>query len=386
MPHYQRQGSVPPQRHIVHRREGRLTYEELVSRRGFSAEYANFYHLNPPTAVREVGPLELLPRTPLADAVHRPRHLRSGRLPAGGDFLGGRRLLAWNADVALSTCEPLARPDWFYRNALADELVFVHHGAGTLHAVQGDLDFGPGDYLVIPRGTTHRWTFAPGRVKLLVVETAGPLEAPAHYRGPGGQLLEQAPYCERDLRVPRLQDARDERGAFPVRIKLGEKLQTLVLAHHPCDLVGWDGCCYPWALNIRDFMPAVGKVHLPPPVHQTFAAPGLVVCSFVPRPFDFHPQAVPIPYAHSNLDSDEVLYYVAGNFMSRRGIEPESLTLHPLGTPHGPQPGLLELSLGAAGTEELAVMVDTFAPLRLAADAAEADDPDYPLSWLGDAT
>lgn len=381
MPFYVKQGALPEKRHVVFKPRGGHTYEELISRQGFSDVYSNVYHLYPPTTVKALGATEALPVAPLADAVHRNRHLRTFTLPAGGDWVHGRRVLAYNADLTVSTCEPDAHPDWFYRNARADELVFVHHGGGVLETMFGNLEVRTGDYVVIPRGVIHRWRFRDGRVKLLITETTGPVETPKHFRNQWGQLLEHAPYCERDLRTPELQAPRDERGEFTVMVKVGDRLQATVLGHHPFDLVGWDGFYYPWVFNIEDFMPVVGKVHLPPPVHVTFTGPGFVICSFVPRLFDFHQDAIPIPYAHSNVDSDEILYYVAGNFMSRKGIESESLTLHPMGYPHGPQPGLLEPSLGATETVELAVMIDTFAPLTLAADAGAADDPDYPLSW-----
>lgn len=384
MAHYQRRGVLPPKRHTVLRVNGALAYEELVSREGFSDDSSNLYHLRLPTAVRAVGATTRLEVGVSADPAHRHRHLRTDRCPSGGDWLSGRRVLARNADVGVAVCGPDAPREAWYRNARADELVFVHHGAGVLESPYGDLVFGPGDYAVIPRGVTHRWRFEPGRTKLLVIESSGPVRTPKHFRTDQGQLMEHAPYCERDVRTPEFRDPVDVPGDHPLTLKVGDVLQEVVLAHDPRDLAGWDGCYYPWLFSIHDFMPVVGKVHLPPPVHLTFTAPGFVVCSFVPRLFDFHPDAVPIPYAHSNVDSDEVLYYVEGNFMSRRGIESESITLHPMGYPHGPQPGLLEKSLGAKETFELAVMIDTFAPLEVTAEADAVDDPDYPFSWLAD--
>ncbi len=384
MPHYVSRGNVPSKRHIVHKVDGAHTYEELISRAGFSDICSNVYHLRMPTDVSEVGATEETPLAASRDTAHRMRHLRTARAARGGDWLSGRRVLAFNADCTVAVCEPDEQPDWFYRNGLADELVFVHHGAGTLQTMFGDLEFGPGDYIVIPRGVAHRYAFAGGRVKLLVVESAGPIDTPKHFRNQYGQLLEHAPYCERDIRVPEFAGPADRTGPCELKIKLGPKVQTVRLANHPCDLVGWDGYYYPWAFSIHDFMPAVGKVHLPPPVHVTFTSPGFVVCSFVPRLFDFHDEAVPIPYAHANVDSDEILYYVEGNFMSRRGIEEESLTLHPMGYTHGPQPGLLETSLGQKEARELAVMVDTFAPLTVADAADDIDDGGYPLSWRED--
>lgn len=387
MPHYVSRGSIPGKRHTIHLRDGNHTYEELVSRAGFSDVYSNLYHLRMPTALKSVGPAEVTPLEALDDPTHRPRHMLTSRFEPGGNFLTGRRVLGFNRDCSFAVCEPTESADWFYRNARADELIFVHYGSGTLETMLGDLNFHAGDYVVIPKGVTHRWRFAGksghDRTKLLVVESSGPIETPKHYRNQYGQLLEHAPYCERDIRLPEWREPVDETGAFEIRIKLGEKVQQCELAHHPFDLVGWDGCWYPWIFNISNFMPAVGKVHLPPPVHLTFTAPGFVICSFVPRLFDFHEKAIPIPYAHSNVDSDEVLYYVEGNFMSRKGIEQESITLHPAGYPHGPQPGLLEKSIGAKQTEEVAVMLDTFAPLTPAAACGDADDPGYPASWLG---
>lgn len=382
MPHYVSRGSIPGKRHTVHRQNGQHTYEELVSRAGFSDIYSNLYHLRMPTSLRAIGPVESMPLEALEDVTHRPRHLLSARFEAGGNVLSGRRVLGFNKECTLAVCEPTESADWFYRNGQADELVFVHYGTGTLETMFGDLNFHPGDYVVIPRGVTHRWRFTKDRVKLLIIESTGPIETPKHYRNSYGQLLEHAPYCERDIRLPDGREPISETGSFPVKIKMGQKLQPCELTHHPFDLVGWDGCYYPWIFNIGNFMPAVGKVHLPPPVHLTFTAPGFVICSFVPRLFDWHEQAIPIPYAHSNVDSDEVLYYVEGNFMSRKGIESESITLHPAGYPHGPQPGLLDKSLGSTETRELAVMFDTFAPLTPAAACAVVDDPLYPASWL----
>ncbi len=384
MAHYVRRGDIPSKRHIVHKVAGEHTYEELISRVGFSDIYSNIYHLRMPTAVNAIGATETLPLQGSSDPAHRNRHLRTDKLAAGGNFLQGRHTMAFNGECSISLCEPTEQPDWMYRNGLADELIFVHHGTGTLETMYGNLRFGPGDYIVIPRGVVHRYAFDAGRVKLLTVESGGPIDTPKHFRNQYGQLLEHAPYCERDIRLPELQEPVDRQGAFPIRIKMGEKVQEMTLGHHPFDLVGWDGYYYPWIFNINDFMPAVGKVHLPPPVHLTFTAPGFVICSFVPRLFDFHDDAIPIPYAHSNVDSDEVLYYVEGNFMSRKGIVSESITLHPMGYPHGPQPGLLGGSLGAKETREMAVMIDTFAPLTVARDGQEIDDADYPLSWLED--
>jgi homogentisate 1,2-dioxygenase len=257
-------------------------------------------------------------------------------------------------------------------------------GTATRMSMYGRMTFKEGDYVVIPRGITYYLDFDQGEVRLFVVESTGPVEVPKRYRNQYGQIGEHAPYCERDIRTPEFEDPVDEKGEFPIMLKLRGGIQHIELAHHPFDVVGWDGFYYPWIFNIRDYMPKVGKVHLPPPTHLTFNSPGFVLCSFVPRPYDFHEEAVPIPYAHSNVDSDEVIYYADGQFMSRRGIEVGSITLHPSGIPHGPQPGLAEQSLGKKETHELAVMVDTFRPLRVAKAGLKVDDPKYPYSWLED--
>ena len=292
--------------------------------------------------------------------------------------------------------------DYFYRNAQADELLFVHEGQGTLETTFGLLPYREGDYLVIPRGTTWRLQSGRGRGRhgatgggatsgrtegsehrFLIVEAfGGPIQPPKRYRNEFGQLLEHSPYCERDLRAPVELPHHDERGEFQVRVKVNDEIMEYTFDFHPLDLVGWDGYLYPYAFNIEDFEPITGRVHQPPPVHQTFEGPNFVVCSFCPRKLDYHPLSVPVPYNHSNIDSDEMIYYVSGNFGSRKGIEVSSITLHPRGIPHGPHPGTVEKSLGAERTEELAVMVDTFRPLKLGADAEPLDDPQYPFSWL----
>jgi len=382
MAFYVQRGSVPPKRHIQHKSaKGELYYEELVSREGFSDVYSNLYHIHLPTAVKQVGPFDPVRNERAGEKPHRHHHFKTFRLGKNGDWVTGRVAIAFNDDLALYTAAPRAGLEYFYRNAHADETIYVHKGRGEMETMYGRLVFGEGDYIVIPRGVTYRAALETGDVRLFVVESRGPVRIPEHYRSEHGQLVEHAPYCERDFRVPDFRPAIDEKGDFSVVVKLREGFQRYVLAHHPFDVVGWDGFYYPWIFNIADYMPKVGKVHLPPPAHLTFDGPGFVICSFVPRPFDFHEHAVPIPYSHSNVDSDEVLYYVEGEFMSRKGIEPGSITLHPAGLPHGPQPGLVEKSLGAKETRELAVMVDTFKPLVVAKASLETDDSDYPLSW-----
>jgi homogentisate 1,2-dioxygenase len=271
--------------------------------------------------------------------------------------------------------------DFFYKNATCDEVLFIHQGGGVLESMFGNLAFGAGDYVVVPRGVIYRVRFDTADNRVFWVESYGPVDWPKHFRNQYGQLLEDAPYCERDIRLPEFTGPVDKVGEFPIHIRLHDGIQEYLWGQHPFDLVGYDGYYYPWIFNIRDYMPKVGRVHLPPPSHLTFTGPGYVMCSFCPRPFDFDENAVPVPYAHSNVDSDEVLYYVEGNFMSRKGIEVGSITLHPYGIPHGPQPGLLEKSLSARETKELAVMVDTFRPLKVTKLCESIDDPQYPYSW-----
>jgi homogentisate 1,2-dioxygenase len=389
MPFYVKRGDVPDKRHIQFRDSGgKLRCEELVSREGFSDIYSNLYHIHPPTAVKTIAEFEPFEIEPTRKQSHRHHHFKTYEFAPEGDWVRGRRPIVFNDDVVMSTASPAGEMGatdpggFFYRNGNADEIVFVHAGAGTMQSMYGDLAFVPGDYIVIPRGVTYRLKFENGGSRLFIIEARGPVEIPKIFRNEHGQILEDAPYCERDFRPPVFSGAVDEKGEFPVLVKLWDGFQRVELDHHPFDVVGWDGFYYPWIFNINDYMPKVGKIHLPPPVHLTFVAPGFVVCSFVPRLFDWHEKAVPIPYAHSNVDSDEVLYYVEGRFMSRRGIEIGSITLHPAGLPHGPQPGLTEESLGAEETRELAVMVDTFRPLRVAKTGLEVDDADYPYSWL----
>jgi homogentisate 1,2-dioxygenase len=283
--------------------------------------------------------------------------------------------------VTLSVSRPTESMAYFYRNAQAYEVWFAHEGSGTLHTQFGQLDFVPGDYIVIPYGTT--WQMAlNGEARFLVIESPSQIEPPKRYLNQYGQLLEHAPYCERDIRAPEILEAHTETGEYEVRVKVRNRITRHILDHHPLDVVGWDGYLYPWIFSIHDFEPITGRVHQPPPVHQTFQGHNFVVCSFVPRLFDYHPQGIPAPYNHSNVNSDEVIYYCDGNFMSRRGINKYDITMHPSGLPHGPQPGATEASIGAVKTEELAVMVDTFNPLNVAIDALEIEKPEYMSSWL----
>jgi homogentisate 1,2-dioxygenase len=381
MPIYHRLGAIPRKRHTVFRRpDGGLHSEELMGNKGFSGLSSLMYHLRPPTSVREVRALRPAALEPEGESALRHRHFRAHRLEPGGCAVEGRLPLLFNGDVTLSLAAPRVGAHPLFRNGVADEVVFVTEGSGHLDSTFGTMAVKPGDYVVIPRGILHQWTLdTPGR--FLVIESASDVRTPKRYRNEHGQLTEMAPYSERDLRRPESLLPRDETGDVSVLVKNARGLSELVLDHHPFDVVGWDGFYYPWAFSIHDFEPRVGRVHLPPPVHQTFEADAFVVCSFCPRPFDFDPEAVPAPYSHSNAMSDEVLYYANSEFMSRKGIEYGSITLHPDGIPHGPQPGKTEESLGAKWTNELAVMVDTFRPLRVTRQALAVEDEPYTLSW-----
>jgi homogentisate 1,2-dioxygenase len=318
------------------------------------------------------------------DRALRHRHFLTSKVKTGGSPTLDRIPLLFNADIAMLYVEPSDTDTHFYRNAQSDELVYVAKGAGMLESVFGNLAFGEGDYLVIHRGILHRYPFDASneQPKLLVMESRGHIRSPKRYRNEFGQLKEGAPYSERDIRRPSELDTHDELGEFPLLVKQYDGINELILDHHPFDVVGWDGYFYPWALNIRDFEPIVGRIHQPPPVHQTFEGDGFVVCSFCPRPYDFDPNAVPAPYNHSNVDSDEVLYYASSEFMSRKGIEFGSITHHPDGIPHGPHPGRAEASIGAKATNELAVMMDSFRPLRVAKQAKSLEDLNYHRSWI----
>ena len=383
MPYYRSVGAVPAKRHTQFRQpDGSLYAEELMGHEGFSSESALLYHRFPPTMLDEVRAVEAPPVERLANHPLRPHLLHGARLATGGDAVLGRRVLLANDDVAIGVARP-ERASPLYRNADGDEVVFVMEGAARLESVFGAIDATKGDYVVVPQSTTHRWVpVAAERPFLLVVEARGHLVPPTRYLSARGQYLEHAPYCERDLHGPGEPLVVDDEPA-EVLVRRSGLLTAYRYAHHPFDVVGWDGCLYPHRFNIADFEPITGRVHQPPPVHQTFAGPGFVVCSFVPRLFDYHPLSIPAPYNHANTDSDEVLVYVDGDFMSRRGvpIERGSLTLHPSGFVHGPQPGSVEASIGAARTDEVAVMIDTFAPLSLTRWALEVSDPGYVRSW-----
>jgi homogentisate 1,2-dioxygenase len=388
MPPYLKLGSIPRKRHIAHRAEPGykgegIYYEEVVTTAGFSRAYSICYHLRPPTRVRTVEPAGSVAIEVVPQKVLRHHHLKSGRVPANGDPVTGRVPLLTNADVTISRCRPKGAQAELFRNATADEVVFVHRGRGALQTMFGRLPFKPYDYVVIPRCTTYRFELDPDTTPdLLVIESAGTIGVPPRYLNADGQLRLGAPYYERDLHEPTETVVTDREQDTTVVIKDGSRLSRYTLKAHPFDVVGWDGMVYPFTFNADDFEPITGTVHQPPPVQQTFEAPGFVVCTFAPRMLDTHPEAIKVPYAHSNVEADEVLYYVRGQFGSRRGVEESSFTLHPRGIPHGPHPGTIVASRSATRTDELAVMVDTFRPLALTRQALELDDPNYPMSWL----
>ena len=379
MPFYQTRGEIPTKRHTQFRDDtGNLYWEELISREGFSHMYSNVYHVYPPTSVEAVGELKKY-NLKAVDQPHRHHHIRTANVESDGDAISSRIPLFFNSDVVISKAHVKESMKSLYRNGNADEVLFIHTGSGILKSNFGNMALTAGDYLVIPRGVIWQIDVKED-MRILVTESSSPIETPTRYRNKFGQLLEHSPFSERDIRTPDFVGPVDD-SPMDVGVKLRHGIQTYGYQHHPFDIVGWDGYYFPYIFNINDFMPITGKIHQPPPVHQTFQAHGIVLCSFVPRPFDYHDQSVPAPYAHSNVDSDEIIYYVEGNFMSRKGIDEQSISYHPMGLPHGPQPGKIEESLGAKETNELAVMIDTFKPLNMTKAALSVDDEDYPYSW-----
>lgn len=383
MPHYVKLGNVPPKRHTQFRKEdGGLYYEQLMGTKGFSGIQSLIYHINPPTQVKAVKKIKDIHYEWEEKDALKHRHFGTASVEAGGDFLEARVMFLGNEDLTIGVARPTQSMPYFYRNGEGDELIFVHEGEGKIESIFGELSFYPGDYLIIPIGTTYRVVLETSEARFLVVESNSEIVPPKRYRNAHGQLLEHSPFCERDFRVPERLEAKDERGEFEVRVRAQGMLTSYLYDFHPLDAVGWDGYLYPYAFSIHDFEPITGRVHQPPTVHQTFEGHNYVVCSFVPRLYDYHPLAVPAPYVHSNVESDEVLYYVAGEFMSRKGISEGSITLHPSGLPHGPHPGKMEGSIGKKETKELAVMIDTFRPLRVVKQAHSYEDPNYMYSWL----
>jgi homogentisate 1,2-dioxygenase len=388
MPQYLRLGSIPRKHHIAHKQapgfknEG-IYYEEVVTTAGFTRAYSVVYHLRPPTRVTRLEPAGTIASDFGDQPMLRHHHIKTGSMPRSGDPIDGRVLCFGNDDVTLARCRPERGQDELFRNADADEVVFVHRGCGRLYTMFGPLPFRDFDYVVIPRCTTYRFEFEAGcGPDLLVIESRGALTIPAKYLNADGQLKMGAPYSERDFHGPGEIGVIDREQETSVLVKDGRRLTRYTLANHPFDVVGWDGMVYPYTFSADDFQPLTGRVHLPPPVHQTFDAPGFVVCTFAPRMLDTDPEAIKVPFAHSNVQADEVLYYARGRFGSRRGVEESSFTLHPRGIPHGPHPGTIVASKDVRQTDELAVMVDTVAPLALSRQAMQLDDPTYPMSWM----
>jgi homogentisate 1,2-dioxygenase len=383
MPFYHRLGTIPHKRHTQFRKpDGGLYREEVMGLEGFHGIQSILYHHFLPPRVLKTEFMGVAKPEFVEFGAIRHRAFTTSTLPAGGDAVAARRSLLGNQDVLLAVSHPTTSMDYFYRNAQAYEVWFVHEGHGILRTVFGKLPFEPGDYIVIPFGVTWQMQLESAEARFLVIESKSQVEPPKRYRNQFGQLLEHAPYCERDFRVPAELETCTDEGEFEVRVKVRDSMTRHILDHHPLDVVGWDGYLYPWIFNVRDFEPITGRIHQPPPVHQTFEGWNFVICSFVPRLFDYHPEGIPAPYNHSNVNSDEVIYYCDGNFMSRKGINKYDITLHPFGLPHGPQPGATEGSIGKEKTEELAVMVDTFNPLHIAVDALELEKPEYQDTWL----
>lgn len=386
MPFYTKLGKIPHKRHTTFKKEeGGYYYEQLFGTEGFSGTASLIYHVHRPTMVKKLGEkIDLTPKAALEKSVE-SQMLNGFKVKPEADYLDSRKIVMFNNDINIALSSPQDSMDnYFYKNADSDEMIFVHEGTGTLKTMLGNIPFGPGDYLIVPRGIIYQIHFDNKDNRLFIVESFSPIYTPKRYRNGFGQLMEHSPFCERDFRAPSELETHDEKGEFLMKIKKENTLHHLTYASHPFDVVGWDGYNFPYAFNIKDFEPITGRVHLPPPIHQTFEAHNFVICSFVPRLYDYHPEAIPAPYNHSNIDSDELLYYVDGDFMSRNHVEKGFISLHPMGIPHGPHPGAMEKSIGKKETGETAVMVDTFNPLKLTQTALDINDPDYAYSWLED--
>lgn len=381
---YHALGQLPPKKHIQFRKpSGELYTEQLFSTHGFSGPMSTMYHINQPTEVSGWEDLGKVKPEYLDDEALRHRHFKTARMKPHGNFLSGRIPLMGNGDctwLQALIAEPM-KPKCFYKNAEADEILFFHDGEGVLESMYGDVEIRPGDYVVVPRGTIYRVELKSYPSRMIAIESFGPVSTPKRYRNQYGQMMEHAPFTERDFRPPHELKTYDLREEHEVIVASRGRHTLYKYPFHPFDIVGWDGFVYPVAFSIHDFQPITGQIHMPPPIHQTFIGNGFVICSFCPRILDFHPEAIKIPYNHSNVDSDEVLYYCNDKFGSRKGIEEGSITLHPLGIPHGPQPGAVEASMPHTETKELAVMLDTYRPLKMTAQSLEIEDPDYWKSW-----
>jgi len=384
MPLYRQAGIIPAKRHVVFRQpNGALYHEELFGTEGFSGPSSLVYHLNPPTLVKEhSAPYSIRPEIAIEDNLQARSYMSFDVAPSD-DYITSRSVLFVNNDMSIGVAAPTkSMTDYFFKNADADEMLFVHKGSGILKTMYGSIPFEYGDYLIIPRGTVYQLHFNSSDNHLLVVESHGPIETPARYRNHYGQFLEHSPFCERDFKMPQNLETHDEKGDFLIKIKKRGLIYPYVYGTHPFDVAGWDGCSYPYGFSIFNFEPITGRIHMPPPIHQTFHGRNFVICSFVPRLYDYHPEAIPAPYHHSNVDSDELLYYVDGDFMSRNNIQKGQITLHPAGIPHGPHPGAIERSIGKKETKELAVMIDPFNPVKITTNALNLEQSDYYKSWM----
>ena len=380
---YQQSGKIPQKRHTVFKsQDDQFYYEQLFGTEGFHGISSLLYHIHRPTQIKSISePKDVTPKISVAKNVT-PRMFKGMNVSAEDDFLESRKVLLVNSDLKLGLAKPKKSTDYFYKNAECDELFFIHEGSGTLKTFLGNLDFSYGDYLIIPRGTIYSIDFKDENNTLLFIESHSPIYTPKRYRNEFGQMLEHSPFCERDMIAPTFVEPIDEKGAFLIKVKKEDQIWDFIYATHPFDVVGWDGYFYPYKFNIKNFEPITGRVHLPPPIHQNFEAHNFVVCSFVARMYDYHPQAIPAPYNHSNIDSDEVLFYTEGDFMSRNHIDLMDFTLHPGGIVHGPHPGAMERSIGKTFTEEFAVMIDPFKPFKITEEAMKVEDPSYKTSWL----
>lgn len=381
---YQKQGIIPTKRHIVFRNpNGELYHEELFGTEGFSGTSSLVYHLHPPTMVKEIGePINVRPKVALEDNL-KCLSFMGYNVEPNKDYLLSRKVFLFNDDMSIGIATPSkSMSDYFFKNSDGDEMLFIHKGQGRCKTMYGTIDFKYGDYVIIPRGTTYQMEFDTTENKILFIESHSPIRTPKRYRNEFGQLLENSPFCERDFKLPYNFETHDEFGSFKVMIKKRDLIYPYVYETHPFDLVGWDGYSYPYAFSIFDFEPITGRIHMPPPIHQQFEGRNFVICSFVPRMYDYHPNAIPAPYHHSNIDSDEILYYVDGDFMSRNNINKGQFTLHPAGVTHGPHPGSIERSIGKKETQELAVMIDPFNPLKITTEAMKYEVKDYYKSWI----
>lgn len=383
MPVYQSAGKIPQKRHVVFRqKDGSLYHEELFGTEGFSSTSSLLYHVHPPTMVKDAGnPYSVRPEIAIEDNLKALSFMGMDVAPEP-DYIDSRKILFLNDDMSIGMAAPSqSMTKYFFKNSDSDELIFIHKGSGTLRTMYGQLEFEYGDYIVIPRGTVYQMTFDTAENKMLVIESHSPVRTPKRYRNEYGQMLEHSPFCERDFKFPHTLETHDELGEFEVRIKKRGLIYPYTYQSHPFDVVGWDGYNYPYIFSIFNFEPITGRIHMPPPIHQTFEGRGFVICSFVPRLYDYHPDAIPAPYHHSNIDSDELLYYVDGDFMSRNNIKMGQFTLHPAGIPHGPHPGAIERSIGKKETKELAVMIDPFSPVKITKEALKLEVKEYYKSW-----